>query len=534
MRGANFGLVSSWSEHVSAALLGTRRRAVPEPPRPARDEPTGGGSSGREAAEREAAAVEPAERLLSQAALLTVRRRAGRPPGRAEPVAPAPADTTPVVGGDAARRLERILGGEHLRLLPEWLDAAAARGLRVPARMLPALLEKGRTDRALRPSIARAAGARAVWLALQNTDWAYLVGEGDAPSDDPQVWQTGTRAQRAAHLMRLRGDDPAVARRVLGETWAGEPAPDRAAFLATFSRELSADDEEFLEAALDDRGKDVRQLAADLLAALPRSGYAQRMAERARGRIRTEARRVRGRRQTWLVAAPPETHTHDMARDGIPFHPAGSFAPSGSGTPVGSRAGWLREIVARAPLGTWTELLDLPAMEIVCLPIADDHAKDVHIGWARAALRQRDATWARALLKAGVVVDEPEALADLLGVLPGGERDTAAAELIRWAGGYSELVRVLARVPGPWTGELADAVIAVLGGLGPARGTSPLRAEHHLAQLCRLADERLTPEAAPRLEAVARDNPDSWPLTELIDTLRFRHDMLAELSRAGR
>ncbi|GAA1589583.1 DUF5691 domain-containing protein [Actinomadura kijaniata] len=513
--------MNAWNEHVSAALLGTERR--PAPPLPEAPEQVG----------------DPAGRLLDQAAVLAVRRRAGAPPVTGvETVAPAPAEDLPVVPEAAGRRLARILSGEQVKVLPEWLDAAAARGRRAPARLLPELLEKGRSDRMLRPSIVRAAGRRGVWLALQNTDWAYLISTGDDPGGGDDVWGTGTRSQRIAHLTRLRETDPAAARDALGEVWAREPAPDRAVFLATFGHGLSGGDEEFLETALGDRGKDVRQVAADLLARLPDSAYGRRMAERARACLTPRERTVRRRRQTWILVEPPRAHDEELARDGVPFHPSGSFAPgSRAGGPIGTRAAWLREILSRTPLRTWTEVFGLPPVEVVCLPVTDltggdahSSARDVHVGWARAALRQRDVEWARALLRGGVMVDEPEALADLLGVLPEDERDAAAADLIRWTEGQPELLRVLERVPGPWAGPLAEAVVTTLTAAA-RRPSAP--AEHTLTQLCRLADQRLSPTAAPRLEALARAGDTGGgavrALLDLTETLRFRDEMLKEL-----
>ena len=515
-----------WDEHVTVALLGTERRDPPVlPGAPAEGEKAG--------------------RLLDQAALLAVRRRAGRAASEAAPVpiALAPVEEVPVVPDAAAARLRRILRGEQIRVLPEWLDAAAARGFRVPAPLLPDLLERGRGDRMLRPPIARASGRRGVWLALQNTDWAYLVGSGGDPGGGHEVWETGTRNRRVAYLAGLRGTEPQRARELLRRAWPGEPAPDRAAFLATFERGLAPADEEFLEAALEDRGKDVRQLASDLLARLPGSAYGERMAARARACLTPRTvppKSGTGRRRTWIQVDPPRSHEEDMARDGVPFHPSGSFAPRGGG-PVGTRAAWLREILARTPLSTWTELFGLPPMEVVCLPIAvaaggssskeepEADGRDVHIGWARAALGQRDADWARALLKGGVMVDEPEALADLLSVLPEEERDPAAAGLIRWVEGRPELLRVLERVPGPWTGTLASAVVAILG----ASAERPTRRDEHLiVQLCRLADQRLDPGVAPRLEVLAAEQGAAAPraVDDLIATLRFRDEMLKELS----
>ncbi|ACY97416.1 DUF5691 domain-containing protein [Thermomonospora curvata] len=546
--------MSTWAEHVSTALLGTRRRPVPA--LAVRLAPEDDGESAPRSSHGGAggipAGADPAGALLEQAAVLTVQRRAGRRAGSAAEhavIAPAPAETLPVVPPAAARRLAQILAGDRLPLLPQWLQAAAERGFRVPPALLPDLLERGRADRSLRPAIMRAAGRRGVWLALHNTDWAYLVNEGgDLGDDDPRVWRTGTRSRRIAYLTRLRGRDPGAARRALADSWRSEPAPDRAAFLATFARGLSPDDEEFLEKALDDRAKDVRQVAADLLAELPGSAYGRRMAERAKSCVRVEEHVAEGRRHVRIVVELPHAHDEGMARDGIPFHPAGSFAPAGgSGAPVGTRAGWLREILARTPLETWTDLLGMPACEVVRLPVTgpeaktgrrrgkagakdDSWARDVHIGWVRAALRLRDAQWARALLADGAVpAEEAAALADLVGLLPAGEREPMAAALIRRLGDASWALTALERIPGPWAGELADLVIELLVAAAQEeerrRGG---RAGHRLAPLCKLAGTHLAPEVAPRLAALGL--PGSWPVQELIDSLRFRHQMLRELA----
>lgn len=497
-----------WREHVTAALLGTQRRQPPS----LTGAPPGAG--------------DPAGRLLDQAAVLAVRRRAGRRPGTAEPIAPAPAESAPIVPPAAAGRLRRILDGDRIRVLPEWLAEAARQGYRVPPRLLPDLLDRGRADRSLRPHIARAAGRRGVWLAMRNVDWAYLVlASGGEAAEDPEVWDTGVRAQRVAHLTRLRTTDPAAAVSTLRRTWATEPASDRALFLATFETGLGPGDEEFLESALDDRGQDVRRIAADLLARLAASAYARRMTDRARACVRAERTPADRSPAQRIIVDLPEDHDDAMQRDGIPYHAAER---------VGTRTGWLREILARTPLPVWTEVFDTDPSGLVHLPVADvaGHdapiAKDVHLGWARATIRQRDAWWARALLAYGVLSDEVDVLAALLDVLSGGERDAAAAGLIRRTGGRADLLRLLDRTPGPWTGELADAVVAAL--MAAAEGTGD---ERFLAELCRLAGEHLTPDVAPRLDEPARRHAGSWRpaagLDDLADTLRFRHDMLEEL-----
>jgi hypothetical protein len=117
--------------------------------------------------------------------------------------------------------------------------------------------------------------------------------------------------------------------------------------------------------------------------------------------------------------------------------------------------------------------------------------------------------------------------ADLLGVLPATDRGPAAAELLARAGGYRDRVRILDAVPGPWAGRLADAVLGLLTDAAGRADTT--RYSGVVGQLARLAEERLSPAVVPRLVEITRQH-DTWPLTDLAETLRFRRDMLDELA----
>src|SRR5207302_10187282 len=121
------------------------------------------------------------------------------------------------------------------------------------------------------------------WLAAQRPDWAYASGT-PAPStvDDGDVWELGVIARRVAYLTRLRRRDPARGRELLAEAWDAEPPEDRAMLLGALRTGLSTEDDPVLERALDDRRRQVRDVALDLLSHLPHSAYGQRMATRAR------------------------------------------------------------------------------------------------------------------------------------------------------------------------------------------------------------------------------------------------------------
>ena len=137
-----------------------------------------------------------------------------------------------MVSPAAGRRLARMLGGEYPDLLAEWLAAAAARGLRPPPQLLPALLDRARRAAAADPGlprlVAEAGGPRARWLAGLNPDWESVTAQ-DAGDD---AWRLGRAAQRRGYLAALRARDPGAARELITDSWAAAAPGERAMFLA--------------------------------------------------------------------------------------------------------------------------------------------------------------------------------------------------------------------------------------------------------------------------------------------------------------
>ncbi|MFD7134988.1 DUF5691 domain-containing protein [Streptomyces sp. NPDC059894] len=525
---------TTWEDLVTAALLGTDRRTPP------------GAASGRNA---------PAA-LLDAAAAETVRRRAGLRPGRAAPrTDPAPPDPRPVLPAPAARRLSLLLadrpgtggGGRRgtapdlMELLPQWLAAANARGFAAPAEALPALLDaaRGRTD--LRPAALEFAGPRALWLAGLNPDWRFALratpGAGASlpgPEETDRVdrlWQEGLFAERVALLAAIRARDPDAARALLTATWPTERAEDRLMFLDSLRSGLGPRDEPFLEQALADRSRNVRATAAELLSALPGSALAARMAVRAGACVAVDRTRDT---PTIVVEAPHECDT-GMERDGVV-----PKAPTGRG----ERSWWLGQLVEATPLTAWPARLGGRAPgEIVALPVADDWMSELHAAWCRAAVRQRDAAWARALLG---VPSAPEAggpgavslaeRAKLLGTLPTGERAEWVAGFIA-AHGLSEAFQLLGVCAVPWAPPLGRAVVDALN-IARDAGSYPWS----FSGVMGLAERCLDPAEAGRLDgllAVPDESEDASPgaggywaeaFQRLRTTLRLRAVMAEELA----
>jgi hypothetical protein len=523
-----------WQELVTAALLGTDRRTPPGLP------------SGR------AAPVA----LLDAAAVATVRRRAGL---RAAPVAvrpePAAPDPRPPLPAAAARRLAALLADRpgtgagrrgaapDLReLLPQWLALANGRGFAAPPEALPALLDaaRGRTD--LRPAALAFAGPRALWLARLNPDWRFALRAapdgGELPPAEESgrvhvLWREGLFAERVALLCALRARTPAAGRALLSSTWPSERAEDRLLFLDALRTGLGPEDEPFLERALADRSRTVRALAAELLSALPGSALAARTGARAATCVAVD---VTAPVPTLVVEAPYECDP-GMERDGVVAQP-----PAGRG----ERSWWLGQLLEAAPLRTWpVRLGGRTPREIVALPVADGWQGELHAAWCRAAVRQRDAEWARALLGSPSAPEAggPGAVslaerAKLLGTLGAEERAAWVAGFIG-THGLSEAFQLLGVCAVPWAEELGGAVVDALN-IARDAGSYPWS----FSGVMGLAERCLAPAEADRLEtltAIPDETEGAAPgaggywaeaFQRLTATLRLRAAMTAELMTA--
>ena len=288
--------MSAWQDLVTASLIGTERAAVPAVPIPS--------APARPRLPRIAhfrnvrcRMPRPTRRplLLDRAALLTAARRGGRRPERAEPLTAAEPDTAPAVSRAAGRRLARMLSGEHADLLAEWLAAVADRGRRVPARLLPALLHQARRGS---PADCRAAppgrgGGRPPGALAGRAQPGVEVRPGLRPGRRGRV--AAGRRRRSAAATCPRSAPGTLAPRGTWSRRAGtRPARTSASCSsACIADGLSLADEPLLDGALDDRHARVRQAAADLLAALPGSALAGRMAEPGRDCLRLN-RGIRG------------------------------------------------------------------------------------------------------------------------------------------------------------------------------------------------------------------------------------------------
>lgn len=374
-----------WTELRSSAVIGTARRAhVPD------------AVDGHPIAADVLPSTE--ERALAAAALLGTQHRAGVTAlGRGRPTPPSPDEVQPEAPSSAAQLLDLALAGNLGRpaesnvLVAHWLDVAAHRGVRVPHRHLVALLARATSSPELQDPVRAVLGQRGWWLADQREDWSW-VQAGAAAADDLATLEarfaTTTGAERRAVLTAVRQTDPWSGRELLAQTWTSERATERAGLLGCLRTGLGTQDDPFLEAALDDKAKSVREEAASVLDRLPTSRRATRLADVLRPLISYRSGILRKR-----VSLGPLPEGTDLSRD----------------LPTSTAQSQRSLLVRSAPLSTWIAVTGLQPDQ---LALIDRDPGDLLPWWTMAVEAQADPAW---ILIFGLVTRSPR----IMRLLPG-------------------------------------------------------------------------------------------------------------------
>jgi hypothetical protein len=166
--------VTSWTEVVTTALLGTDRRPLPADLLP--------GASGSKPVQ------DPVTALLDHAARHRAAERAAPPLAPCPPAPVAPADDRPWAAAPAQELLARLLLRPDAELVNAWLAAAMARGVRPAPEHWTDLVALAATrpgyDRGL---LGGALGSQGLWFVEQNPGWSRLAETLGAAGADPPV-----------------------------------------------------------------------------------------------------------------------------------------------------------------------------------------------------------------------------------------------------------------------------------------------------------------------------------------------------------
>lgn len=335
--------------------------------------------------------------LLHAASLVCLAEKAGRQLAKftAAFCLPCPPEEKNPVPQAAARVLKQLLE-DRPDLLREWLLIAASMQGRVPDESLPAILQIASQNKALRPLIRPCLGTRGYWLSQLNPDWRNVGlpdkdGTDTPAADFENVFETGRIDERCAALREIRRAHPSRGIELLRATWGTERPEDRTRLLAATEVGLSMADEPFLEEeALDDRRKEVRMQARELLLKLPDSRLSLRAEQRAFQclvPIEPEkggflANLLSQKKRGLFTVAPPEEYDSKMLRDGI--------AAKSTDYRVGEKAWWLSQIVEMVNPRRLMKHLNVTAQQLVDGINSSDWQYALRQGIERAAIRCAD------------------------------------------------------------------------------------------------------------------------------------------------
>jgi hypothetical protein len=475
------------------------------------------------------AGVPDQARLWHSVAASDLWQRAGFQPSQA--AAQSACAQAPTCPRAAEQVLQLILRGIHPELLDSWLALAQVHGMALPHAALVPLLEQGLQKPALRAPLATLLGPRGHWLVAQHPVWAEKYG-GAADIDAPAThWQLGSLVQRCLALQTMRRADPVAALAALDADWPQEPVENRIALLPCLVTGLGLHDEDFLERALDDKRKEVRTAAQQLLGSLPGSQLAERCKARLAALFTYQA--------PLLTLVLPQDCDKAMKRDGI-----GNQVHHG----MGEKAGWLLDLMRNVAPTHWSDTWQLTPRQVLDLLAGQEFNTALVTGLVQAsarALAVRPGTgaidWFVTLISEGaqasISLNIPAMLLPDLGRLPQEEQERI---VLRWLDQSSGAPRAYAYAL-EWAeqrfGRAADALPPALARLMLASAQRQMKADPRpdyqtrgeFAVLARALDTGVLDYAWDNWPA---DDWEHWPqwralVDDLMETLQFRHTMQA-------
>jgi hypothetical protein len=505
-----------FSELTQLALLGTERQAL-------------AAAVGDSDVDRLLAQIDlnrREEALLSTAAVVGLHEEVGQLPARDQAPAPEPCATEEMLRmSERAGSLGlRLLGGDFPELLPEFLKLSARAAQIALPEALPALLSTGMAKAEWREAILPVLGKRGRWLAVQNPEWAWAIAAAD---DDENIWQVGEGEARRLFLQRLRRTNPVRARELLTATWKEETPEDRGDFIRAFEIGLSAEDEPFLEAALDDKRKEVRRHAATLLAQIDGSGLVKRMTERLRPLLKFvpgesgNLFKLRKSKPASLEVILPNACDRSMQRDGIEPKPQPGF---------GEKFWWLIQMLEAVPLTLWTTEWSASPGEIVQASLAGEWKNEFFEAWARAAIRQKNAAWAEVLFAVSLAAKRMDKFEGLLAALPVTERERRLSSVLE---GDDPKIRdlhgsLVAQCRHDWSPEFSRTILSWLRKLAGQQSTD-WQLRNQIKDFAARLTASVLSEASTGWPATDSPGWDFWSkgMDEFLAVAQFRSEMHA-------
>jgi hypothetical protein len=268
---------------------------------------------------------------------------------------------------------------------------------------------------------------------------------------------------------------------------------------------LALADEPLLERALDDRRKEVRQIALDLCHSLPGSAISKRCHERLVS-CWAWTRKLLSKR---LEVTPPATYDKTWNRDGIEAKP-----PTG----IGERAWWLQQLVGALPAVHWSTVWDLDPAEVLAALAKTDWEEPFVLGLITSSHAQPDARWVEALIRHRLGANHASQLLEALNAI---ERERLLSGSVPARGKEGrEWIALVGDIACQWSPSFSQHVIKVL---------QQQPSSDWVGYVSRLA-RRLDPSATATLATLPHDDAAKPALDAALSILDLRRQIAQEFA----
>lgn len=269
-----------------------------------------------------------------------------------------------------------VAQGHDVRLRHEVCLRLAAHQRTLPHAVLPQALDAGARSVPLRTRLLPVLGVRGQWLAACNPAWAFAhadaVGEAATPADETALaWDDARHDTRLAWFAHTRHTDPALARERLQDHLKAMSARERVDFVGALAAQLEPDDAPLLQSLLKDRSREVRALVGPLLAQLPASPHAQRIADWMQPLLVKRSGLLR--RTSWECEAPKAADPQ--------WADAGIEPKRPQYDDLGERAWWLYQLVRQLPLAWWSNHTSMTPVQLLAFARGTDWEAALQRGW---------------------------------------------------------------------------------------------------------------------------------------------------------
>jgi len=361
-----------WEDLIKVALIGTDLSEISEGTKDALEKL---GVNTKET---------PAKVLLEGASIFSQMQKAGYEPQSFKGDLPEPCElsATKICSKKSSDHLAQILNGIYEDVLEEFIQYLIHYKKSLPPEMLPDLFEKCRSNKELWKQIRFAIDERGYWLIQQNPDWQFLAGTAEVEN-----WEIGTKDERLTILQFLRSKNPVLGLEKIESTWEEDDLKLRVAFVKMIDTNLSLADEDFLEKCLNDKRKDIRREAANLLSKLEGSKLIERMFERVKEMITLKSRTTKKEK---IDITLPDILQEEMIRDGLD--------PRKKWGKGGMKASYFAQMFITIPPSKWELFFGKKAKEILSIFVRSEWSEMLVQVSIDATIHWKDENWMVAIM----------------------------------------------------------------------------------------------------------------------------------------